>query len=213
MRELQKLRQNGVLQFPQMIRGALFVFLVLISHVQADSPRYWKSGRDALNVSMEEFRQELRHQITLLRNDLRNQEIELKQVQEKAQSTDQILGSLEEEMASVLKEVKQQSKGPKALREEIDNLKKHIAKYEAKTVRLEESLEKKEADLVAVESALNTMMDALGIKDERVKIYTVKPGDSLGGIAMKHRTSVSHIKKVNHLKSDKIIVGQKIKMP
>lgn len=193
----------------EMIRGALFVLLVLISHVQADTARYWKSGRETLATSIEE----LKHQITLLRNDLRNQEIEVKKVQEKTQSTDQILASLEEEIATVLKEVKQQSKGPKALQQEINAIKKNIAKNEAKTLRLEKSLEKNGTDLETIESALSTMMDALGIKDEALKIYTVKPGDSLGEIAMKHRTSVSHIKKVNHLKSDKIIVGQKLKMP
>lgn len=43
--------------------------------------------------------------------------------------------------------------------------------------------------------------------------YVVQKGDMLSRIAVRHGTSVSAIKQVNNLKSDKIIVGQKIIMP
>lgn len=44
-------------------------------------------------------------------------------------------------------------------------------------------------------------------------IYLVKSGDSLEKIARRHNTSVEVIKKFNNLKSNKIQVGQKIKIP
>ncbi|NPA43624.1 MAG: LysM peptidoglycan-binding domain-containing protein [Chlorobi bacterium] len=43
-------------------------------------------------------------------------------------------------------------------------------------------------------------------------IYTVKPGDYLGKIARRYRTSVAKIKKWNRLKSSRIRVGQKLKI-
>ena len=51
------------------------------------------------------------------------------------------------------------------------------------------------------------------IKSASRKIYyTVKRGDSLSEIAEKYRTSVRNIKKWNGIRSDKIIIGQKLKI-
>ncbi len=43
--------------------------------------------------------------------------------------------------------------------------------------------------------------------------YTVKAGDVLGGIALRHGVSVADIKKANKLKGDTIWVGQKLVIP
>lgn len=44
-------------------------------------------------------------------------------------------------------------------------------------------------------------------------VYTVKAGDVLGGIAIRHGVSVADIKKANNLKKDTIFVGQKLTIP
>ncbi|MFY8078432.1 MAG: LysM peptidoglycan-binding domain-containing protein [Flavobacteriales bacterium] len=44
------------------------------------------------------------------------------------------------------------------------------------------------------------------------KVYTVKKGDTLSEIAQKHKTTVSKLKKLNNLKSDKLQIGQKLKL-
>lgn len=43
--------------------------------------------------------------------------------------------------------------------------------------------------------------------------YTVRKGDTLGSIAKRNHTTITRIKKANGLKSDKISVGQKLKLP
>ena len=42
--------------------------------------------------------------------------------------------------------------------------------------------------------------------------YTVKKGDTLGAIAKKYKTTVANIKKLNNLKSDKLKIGQKLRV-
>lgn len=43
--------------------------------------------------------------------------------------------------------------------------------------------------------------------------YVVKPGDVLSRIASRNKTTVAALKEANGLKSDKIVVGQKLKIP
>ncbi len=44
-------------------------------------------------------------------------------------------------------------------------------------------------------------------------IYVVKSGDNLGKIAIRHKTTVSRLRELNGLSSDRIRVGQKLKVP
>lgn len=44
-------------------------------------------------------------------------------------------------------------------------------------------------------------------------VYDVKPGDTLGRIAAKYKTTVSALKKKNGLKNDILRIGQKLKLP
>lgn len=43
--------------------------------------------------------------------------------------------------------------------------------------------------------------------------YTVKKGETLGSIAKKHHTTVAKLRSINHLKSDRLRIGQKLKLP
>jgi LysM repeat protein len=45
------------------------------------------------------------------------------------------------------------------------------------------------------------------------KKYKVRSGDTLSQIAQRHHTTVTAIKKLNHLRSDRIDVGQVLKIP
>lgn len=44
-------------------------------------------------------------------------------------------------------------------------------------------------------------------------VYEVRPGDVLGGIAIRHKVSVDAIRKANNIKNDMIWVGQKLVIP
>jgi N-acetylmuramoyl-L-alanine amidase len=47
----------------------------------------------------------------------------------------------------------------------------------------------------------------------KAKRYTIKRGDTLSGIAAKHRTTVASIRRLNGIKNNSIQVGQRIKLP
>jgi membrane-bound lytic murein transglycosylase D len=49
-------------------------------------------------------------------------------------------------------------------------------------------------------------------KSSKAKYYEVQPGDSLGSIALKHKVSVKHLKLKNHLSSNLIKVGERLKL-
>lgn len=51
------------------------------------------------------------------------------------------------------------------------------------------------------------------VASAKSKVYKVKSGDTLGHIAQRNHTTVSAIKRLNHLKSDNINVGQILKIP
>lgn len=50
-------------------------------------------------------------------------------------------------------------------------------------------------------------------KPEKVEVYTVRSGDTLGGIAKKYKTTIAKLQQVNNIKNaNRIYVGQKIKI-
>lgn len=44
-------------------------------------------------------------------------------------------------------------------------------------------------------------------------LYTVKSGDTLTSIAKKHNTTINALRSANNLSTDRIVVGQKLKLP
>jgi LysM domain len=69
-----------------------------------------------------------------------------------------------------------------------------------------------EGDVVPVAPILVEPEEARVSDQPETKVYTVMPGDTLGGIAKMHKTTVASIKAKNGLRSDIISVGQKLKI-
>jgi LysM repeat protein len=57
----------------------------------------------------------------------------------------------------------------------------------------------------------NSVMYTLA--SENYKLITIKKGDTLFSLAKKYKTTITILKKMNNLKSDKIIIGKKLKVP
>ena len=81
--------------------------------------------------------------------------------------------------------------------------------YSSKFIEVEDSLYTHKAGEYLSEAILqNIRRGYTGTGDATRVAYKVKSGDTLGRIASKNRTTVSNIKKWNHLKSDRLRIGQ-----
>lgn len=108
-----------------------------------------------------------------------------------------------------------------------------FAALEKRIAALEKTLDKVVADLRMVSTTISQVDARLLSQDERLqevgklkstltsiakavntppvsKAYKVKAGDSLEKIAKAHHMSVDTLRKLNHLKQDKIVVGQEL---
>lgn len=125
-----------------------------------------------------------------------------------------------------LKKSVRETKADLALLEEKQNL----TSLEKRISSIESTLSKITADLKTLSSTIATTQNSLAAYDEKIhelaKIkttltsliskkpttYTVKSGDSLDKIARHHQTTSSHLRKINNLSSDKIVIGQEIRL-
>jgi LysM repeat protein len=56
-------------------------------------------------------------------------------------------------------------------------------------------------------------MGSLAPAETATTLYTVMPNDNLTRVARLHGTTVAAIKKANNLKTDRLVIGQKLKLP
>lgn len=99
--------------------------------------------------------------------------------------------------------------------DEVDSvLKDFAATFQANTLAKKEEVKEKEASLLCGAPQVKSLPLSRSV-DERQEYVevTVKNGDILGRIAQANGTSVAMIKQVNSLTSDRLKVGQVIKVP
>ena len=103
----------------------------------------------------------------------------------------------------------------KNLADDLKTLKSHLEKTNSSLNKCEKQLANLDkqltTDIASLKTSLKSMISLLqgGTKPQT---YTVKPGDSLGKIAIDHKVSTKKLRELNNLKSDTIIVGQKLKL-
>lgn len=105
-----------------------------------------------------------------------------------------------------------------------------LSQYKKKLSELERLIELQNHNLDNLQAAMRSLMDAMQAKvvsekpaastagstektADGTKIYRVKAGDSLEKIARSNQTTTQILKELNGLTSDRIIIGQAIKLP
>jgi LysM repeat protein len=103
------------------------------------------------------------------------------------------------------------------------NIRQHFFKYAASNVAIVPPVQDK--PIIVSDSTQTSALDTVVIitppvkpvvkptPKPKYKIYKVKDGDTLSEIAEKHHIGLSKLKKFNNLRSDKIQIGQSLKIP
>lgn len=96
-------------------------------------------------------------------------------------------------------------------------LKIHLPETESKdtpaaTAQVADSLKAADTTVTTVKKSETTKPAAKSAPKPANTYYTVRKGDNLSTIATRHKTTVANLKKLNNLKSDKIQVGQRLKV-
>ena len=175
---------------------------------------YGASPQESLHV------QELRLALEQMERRLHSQSVEVSLFQERALALENLLNSLKQEIknSSSGKAIERRTaileKAHETLILDLKTLKNHMNDTNASIAQCHAQLSKIDkqisADIVSLKSSMQSM---LALLQGEARTYTVQAGDSLGQIAIDHKTDIKTLKKINNFTSDTILVGQKIIIP
>lgn len=153
---------------------------------------------DNLQEVIQNFRQQL----------IENHEDHQELVKKNASSQESRLDDLEATVKKMLQDLK-------SFQVHVNNSAEAVMHMEEKMNQLAQSSLAQHANMEIMQTTLASLADALQLQlpNKEVKIYEVRDGDSLGKIAMNHKTSIKVLKDLNGLTQDKIRKGQKLKLP
>lgn len=105
-----------------------------------------------------------------------------------------------------------------ALKNHASDTHTSLSQFKAKIEENEKLIKKQSQYIENLKSALSSLVKIVEGKTSELtlteaQVYIVQPGDSLERIAKEHQTTVDHIKQVNNLNGDLIVVGQKLRIP
>ncbi len=159
--------------------------------------------------------QEVRSSFQELSYRINSHQVELDLLLERLQALEEKTGRLNQS-SSTENRLSQIEKNQKSLASDFKTLKGHLEKTnssltscQSKLTQLDKQLS---TDIKSLKNSLQSMVVLLKGGNEG-KIYTVKPGDSLGKIALNLKTDTKTLKSLNNLSADTIYVGQKLKLP
>lgn len=178
---------------------------------------------------------EMRSQIDDFKYQLNKYEVELQIVEGKADTHGSSLNQIRQDLSKLNqndrnfvestfalydKKIEKLESLDKSLKKDIINLKEHTNQVLASLTQFKQKIDTNETQLSDQKryiEHLKTSLEALmkyveAPKDADGVYYIVKPGDSLEKIAKENESTIEKIKDLNHITSDLIIVGQKIRL-
>lgn len=184
--------------------------------------------------------QELRSEVIRLTHQLRNQEEALQTLTDKWTNQEAILESfgkktetseqssrqdfqrhqadlhvLEGKFQQIESHLKALAQDIRSLSKSTSEINEQVLKFSLRLNQLETASQNHGENHQHLQAALKSVIDALqpNAAASDGKTYQVKSGDTLGTIALKHKTTVNAIKELNHLTHDRIQSGQILRIP
>lgn len=155
--------------------------------------------------------QQIRQEIADVKHGLNNTQVELQileeqyRIQENSSSKGDTskVAALEKKIVQISSHANQLSQSLTDCHEKIANLEKIVEHQQALL-----------AEVGHLKGSLSTVIHSLQKEAASVEIrHKVKSGDSLEKIARMHKVSINALKEENNLSSDKIVVGQELRIP
>lgn len=176
--------------------------------------------------------------INQMRLRVNNHESELRQIDEKFNSVESIIETLRRQVQEHSKSHKEQLQASKEfleaktggleqitkglvsdvqqIKSKLNESSTFLTQVKQQLAAVEKSIEQQNQNIDSLHVAMKTLMQALQ-DGEAVEpagdSYQVKSGDTLEKIANAHATTVKALKELNNLATDRIRIGQKLKIP
>lgn len=169
--------------------------------------------------------------IDALRYTLRSQQSDLKMLQERLNDYDEHLDLLRSDFKHAFQQQtktatdslqkmqesqRQLMVETNALRQDLTLMAEHVKQLHELIESLQAALQQQTKKTQVLEKTLSTLVNSLGSSvtmSSDGKEHKVQAGETLGEIAQKYGTSIKLLKEHNHLDTDRIRVGQILKIP
>ncbi|MCI5051617.1 MAG: LysM peptidoglycan-binding domain-containing protein [Simkaniaceae bacterium] len=180
------------------------------------------------NQRVEVIMHKVRTDLEELKHDLSTQRMEVHLLEGKLLNQEDKLSAIREDEATGAESSEQQR---------LDRLEARLSQLEDRLSRLVSDLSELSSHASQTNRALTQYKDKIGEMERNIATYSksmrelakvrknlgalsqatvsyiVKSGDSLDRIARAHSTTAQKLKELNHLKTDKIVVGQELSVP
>jgi len=164
--------------------------------------------------------QEIRLSLEQIGRQLHSQAVEIALFQEQVLGFENSLRSLKQDLKTTSpekgteKRLSTLEKANEALICDFKTLKNSLNETSSTITHCQTQLNKLEKQVSTdIQNLKNMMQSMLALLQGEARSYIVQPGDSLGQIALQHKTDIKTLKKLNNLSSDTIFSGQKIILP
>ncbi len=162
--------------------------------------------------------EEVRIELGDVKHALNATQVELRLLEEKVSHTKEA-DHISQQVAALEKKILQLEKAHERTLADLRQI-NHLTGQTAETLSEYKEkcrdLDQRFDELAKLKTTLSSISKSLAPKPAApagTSTYRIQPGDSLEKIARKYSTTVEELKRLNHLESDRIIVGKEIQVP